>query len=223
MHGSFKKMLKESIHESQKCQRNWDLSKQLPEEDKKLIIESATNCPSKQNLNYYKLHVIEDREKIEKIHQNTKGFGPIYFDYNSENMEGYFKGDREESGEYHTNSQVLANMLLVFTKNEDDLLQRQDSYAPNIQYDDEWAEDRSMAIGIAAGYVNLIATQLGYSTGCCKCMDSDAITEIIGESPILMMGVGFPDIKKNRREHHTENFKFPSLKKMKNIETVVHA
>ena len=39
MHGSFKKMLKESIHESQKCQRNWDLSKQLPEEDKKLIIE----------------------------------------------------------------------------------------------------------------------------------------------------------------------------------------
>ena len=92
-----------------------------------------------------------------------------------------------------------------------------------IQFDDEWAEDRSMAIGIAAGYVNLIATQLGYSTGCCKCMDSDAITEIIGEAPILMMGVGFPDIKKNRREHHTENFKFPTLKKMKNIETVLHA
>ena len=223
MHGSFKKMLKESIHESQKCQRNWDLSKQLPEEDKKLIIESATNCPSKQNLNYYKLHVIEDREKIENIHQNTKGFGPIYFDYNSENMEGYFKGDREESGEYHTNSQVLANMLLVFTKNEDDLLQRQDSYSPNIQFDDEWAEDRSMAIGIAAGYVNLIATQLGYSTGCCKCMDSDAINDIIGETPILMMGVGYADSKRNRREHHIENFKFPTLKKMKNIETVLHA
>ena len=33
-HGSFRKMLKETIHESQKCQRNWDLNKQIPEEDK---------------------------------------------------------------------------------------------------------------------------------------------------------------------------------------------
>ena len=66
-HGSFRKMLNETIHESQKCQRNWDLNKQISEEDKQLIVESATNCPSKQNLIYYKLHVIEDREKIEKI------------------------------------------------------------------------------------------------------------------------------------------------------------
>ena len=84
MHGSFRKMLKETIHESQKCQRNWDLSKQISDEDKSLIIESATNCPSKQNLNYYKLHVIEDRDKIEKIHENTRGFGPIYSDYDQE-------------------------------------------------------------------------------------------------------------------------------------------
>ena len=84
MHGSFRKMLKETIHESQKCQRNWDLSKQISDEDKSLIIESATNCPSKQNLNYYKLHVIEDRDKIEKIHENTRGFGPIYSDYDPE-------------------------------------------------------------------------------------------------------------------------------------------
>ena len=36
-HGSFNKMLRETIHESQKCQRNWDLSKDIPQEDKDLI------------------------------------------------------------------------------------------------------------------------------------------------------------------------------------------
>ena len=215
-HGSFRKMLKETIHESQKCQRNWDLNKQIPEEDKKLIVESATNCPSKQNLNYFKLHVIEDREMIEKIHDNTKGFGPIYSDYDSElREENSYDENRQEEGEMYTNPQVLGQMLLAFTKNEDPLLQR--------QKDDEWNEDRSMAIGIAAGYVNVVATQLGYSTGCCKCMDSEAVAEILGESPILLMGVGIADKTRDRREHHTEDFKFPTLKKMKNIETIIHA
>lgn len=216
MHGSFRKMIKETIHESQKCQRNWDLNKQIPEEDKNLIIESATNCPSKQNLNYFKLHVIEDREMIEKIHDNTKGFGPIYSDYDSElREENSYDENRQEEGEMYTNPQVLGQMLLAFTKNEDTLLQR--------QKDDDWAEDRSMAIGIAAGYVNVVATQLGYSTGCCKCMDSKAVKEVLGETPILLMGVGIADKTRDRREHHTEDFKFPTLKKMKNIETIIHA
>ena len=83
MHGSFHKMIKETIHESQKCQRNWDLTKEIAEKDKELIIEAATNSPSKQNLNYFKLHVIEDREVIEKIHDNTRGFGPIYKNFDA--------------------------------------------------------------------------------------------------------------------------------------------
>ena len=42
-HGSFRKMLKETIHESQKCQRNWDLNAQISEEDKTAIETSITN------------------------------------------------------------------------------------------------------------------------------------------------------------------------------------
>jgi len=214
MNGSFRKMIKETIHESQKCQRNWDLSKHISEEDKQLILESATNCPSKQNLNYYKLHVIEDRGTIEKIHEKTKGFGPIYFDYNPEQREENAY-DASKSGEMYTNSQTLAQLLLAFTKNDEGLIEREN--------DDDYDEDRAMAVGIAAGYVNVVATQLGYATGCCKCMDGDEIEEILGESPILLMGVGVPDKTRNRREHHTEDFVFPTLKKMKNIETVIHS
>ena len=73
MHGSYRKMIRESIHESQKCQRNWDLEQSIDDKDRELIIEAATNSPSKQNLNYFKLHVIEDRDMIEAIHDNTKG------------------------------------------------------------------------------------------------------------------------------------------------------
>lgn len=221
MHGSFKKMLKESIHESQKCQRNWDLEQSISSEDKELIIEAATNSPSKQNLNYFKLHVIEDREVIEKIHENTKGFGPIYkdFDANKTPKKLADKGishyqESDEEGTWYTNSQVLGQMLLAFTKNEPTQIREEN---------DSYEEDRAMAIGISAGYVNMIATQLGYSTGCCKCMDSEAITDILGESPILLMGVGVADRTRDRREHHTEkNFKFPSLKALKNIEVVTH-
>ena len=131
MHGSFRKMLKETIHESQNCQSNWDLSKHISDEDKSLIIASATNCPSKQNLNYYKLHVIEDRDKIEKIHENTRGFGPIYSDYDPElREENAFDNTKEDEGKMYTNSQVMGQMLLAFTKNEEPLLQREE--------DDSW-------------------------------------------------------------------------------------
>lgn len=221
MHGSFRKMIKESIHESQKCQRNWNLNEKISKEDKELIIEAATNSPSKQNLNYFKLHVIEDREVIEKIHENTKGFGPIYkdFDANKTPKKLADKGishyqESDEEGNWYTNSQVLGQMLLAFTKNEPTQIREEN---------DSYDEDRAMAIGISAGYVNMVATQLGYSTGCCKCMDSDTITDILGETPILLMGVGVADKTRDRREHHIENnFKFPSLKSLKNIEVIAH-
>ena len=78
----FQQMLKKSIYKSQKCQRNWDLSKDIPKEDVDVILTSATQCPSKQNLPYYKVHAITDRKMIEKIHDLTEGFGPIHADNN---------------------------------------------------------------------------------------------------------------------------------------------
>ena len=220
MHGSYRKMIRESIHESQKCQRNWDLGQSIDDKDKELIIEAATNSPSKQNLNYFKLHVIEDRDMIEAIHDNTKGFGPIYKDFDknktpkarSEDGRAHYEEGNGE-GEWYTNPQVLGQMLLAYTKNEPTQVREEE---------DKYEEDRAMAIGLSAGYVNMVATQLGYSTGCCKCMDSGAVKEILGgESPILLMGVGVADKSRDRREHHKDaSFTFPSLKPLKNIEVI---
>ena len=55
------------------------------------------------------------------------------------------------------------------------------------------------------------------------CFCEKKVKEVLGETPILLMGVGIADKTRDRREHHTEDFKFPTLKKMKNIETVIHA
>jgi hypothetical protein len=41
--------IKKAITKGQHCQRNWDLYKDIPEEDMDLLIHSVTQCPSKQN------------------------------------------------------------------------------------------------------------------------------------------------------------------------------
>jgi hypothetical protein len=75
--------------------------------------------------------------------------------------------------------------------------------------------DAYMAIGIAAGYINLTSSILGYSTGCCACFDSIEIAETIStKNPIkLLMGIGFKNEKINRRIHHKTGFVFPSKSK----------
>ena len=52
--------LKKIIHKSQHCQRNWDLSKEIPQEDMDIMLEAITQCPSKQNKAFYKVHFITD-------------------------------------------------------------------------------------------------------------------------------------------------------------------
>ena len=151
-----------SVIKSQHCQRNWDLSQPIPQTDIDLMIHAATQCPSKQNNAFYGLSVVQDRNIIEQIHENTHGFRLF-----------------NEKNEIITNSQVLANILFVFEsvepssrvldKNELD----ENSDQTIIQ------RDATIALGIASGYLNLTSTMLGYSTGCCQCLDPEPIKEIL--------------------------------------------
>ena len=70
----FKDMIKKAIHKSQHVQRNWDLSKSIPQEDMELIAEAITQAPSKQNVQFFKPYFITDRDKIERVHRLTPGF-----------------------------------------------------------------------------------------------------------------------------------------------------
>lgn len=206
----FGSMIEKAVHKSQHCQRNWDLSKSIPEEDLQVLETSITACPSKQNYVLYQPWMITHRETIDKIYHATDGF-------------------MLPDGTSKTNSQTLANLLVVFVESEDywDQLPRNKEVLESKQSGKEHASvnvQRNLAIGIASGYLNLTASLLGYSTGCCTCFNGHDIKRIlkISKEPRLLMGVGIPDKTRSRRQHHKEkDFYFPTFnKEMKAIRIV---
>lgn len=195
--------IKKAIIRSQHCQRNYDLSKQVDQEDLDTILFAATNCPSKQNIRFYKLHVITDRNIIEQIHEFSTGAGAF-----------------DEFGKYHetTNSQVLANVVLVYEILDPEQMTNKANYKWTNHDDasrDVYRRDADTAIGIASGYVNLTASLLGYSTGCCQCFQHENIKKLLGIDNIISMiqGLGFKDPTRNRRYHHSNNLKFRTRRK----------
>lgn len=198
-------MLLKAIHKSQHVQRNWDLSKSIPEEDLAIIEQACLGAPSKQNVTFFKPYFITDRDVIEKIHRNTLGF------YIEDGKKG---GKAPKGNRVTTNPQTLANLLIVFAKDFD-----ADAAKANTdqwQNDDVMEVDMHQAVGVAAGYVNMTAALLGYSTGCCSCCNKDEIQRILGidEKPLLLMGVGYPDATKPRRQHHLKDeLIFPTNRK----------
>lgn len=204
--------IKKAVIRSQHCQRNWDIEQKIPEEDIDVLEHAVRNCPSKQNVGFYNAYFIQDRETIEAIHEQTNGFvlNPV-------------------TGESTTNTQTLANLLVVLTKRDLNEWKEEDEHR-NVQLD-SWKStdetdseaiqilerDTQVAVGVAAGYLNVIASMLGYSTGCCQCFWPEGIQEILGtdEEPLLLMGIGFADKSRPRREHHKDpSITFPTKKKV---------
>ena len=205
-----------AIRASQRCQRNWDLTQVINEDDISVMQTAVTQCASKQNDVYYKVKFITDRSTIEAIHECTKGF----------TMEG-------DNGEKITlsNSQTLANLLVVFCEDYNEDYARSEELKKffnrgqdldNLRYGERenLERNRYTAIGIAAGYLNLSANLLGYRTGCCQCYDPDGVQEIIGDNAILLMGIGYPDTSRSRLEHHEVGTRFPSLNKAIKVESI---
>lgn len=206
--------IEKAIIKSQHCQRNWDLSNSIPDADVELLKTAASQCPSKQNIAFYKLHFITNRSLIEKIHLNTNGFVVKI---------------TPEGKEYTTNSQTLANLLIAFEKYSNLELkydQNRNDHTRNIANgisDELLDRDGLISTGVAAGYLNLTASLLGYSTGCCSCFDELPIRKLINADNkiLLLMGIGYKDKSRNRREHQLENFTFPTKPKQK-IDIVYH-
>ena len=195
--------LVKAIHRSQHTQRNFNRDKEIPIEDIKTIITAATQCPSKHNLAFYDLHIIQNRDVIDELYNTTT------------NM--YVTREEQIARELESlsNPQVLANLVLVFTKSDytnsshhihknlRDLIK---NISPRVNDREILKADMNQAVGIAAGYVNIVATLLGYETGYCRCvMDKEKALSLLGidkKVPImLIMGVGFKNEGTNRRSH----------------------
>lgn len=204
--------LTKAIIRSQHCQRNWDLSKEIPEEHLEVLKTSVTQSPSLQNVAFYRVHWIQDRETIEKVHACTHG-APYK---NSEDGKKVVDSHpREDDHLYEmgdtTQSQTLANLVVVFEEyfHEEEYFKEKrifnTSYGRKVQHGgDDF--DAVTALGIASGYLNLTASLLGYQTGCCISFKHSQLKKELnleGE-PLLIMGVGFKDPNANRRLHHDD-------------------
>ena len=94
------KEFEKAVIRSQHTQRNWNLSKNIPKDDVNVMLHAVTNCPSKQNIAFYKVHFIQDRDVIEEIHEQTEGFST--------------KRKKGDPVGFETNPQTLANLLVLF-------------------------------------------------------------------------------------------------------------
>ena len=218
--------LKEIIHKSQICQRNWDLSEEIPQEHVDLIVEAVTQSPTRQNIPFYNVDVVTDRSLINSIHNNSAFFkikpGMELSEYSRAVVKGSddWKSEKDEEGVItKTNPQVLAPLLLVFSANEETYYDNQLRHGKDSAERVKWEKDVSLSIGVASGFAKLISTQLGYVSGFCACYGEE-IDKLIGSSVRLFLGIGKPDKNKKYTESHIEEFEYPSFKDVKRLKPV---
>ena len=176
------------------CQRNWDYTQKIPQKDIDIIVNTAINMPTKQNLKTYKLLVSDDLDFNHQLYElATDPLNPQSFDRPLP----------------HRNMQVYAPLLLIFARIPLDL----DQIDPNIlershfnrMSQGESSTHYSMSVGIASGAAALAANQMGYSTGFCQCFDHKKLSLFFKEKNIqyfnyqslITLGIGKPLEKYN--------------------------
>ena len=64
----------ELLYKSQRCQRNWDLSKKIPKEDVDTMIHAIKSAPSKQNEKHFQVSIISSYDHRFAIYNATHNF-----------------------------------------------------------------------------------------------------------------------------------------------------
>lgn len=191
----FRNYIDNSVSKAQACQRNWDLSKFVNEKDLESIISAGMNCPSKQNQDFYNLHVITNRDIIQKLYESS-----------------IIPNGRRK------NPQLLANAVILFESKEVEtprsdeqkkLALAKKGIISLTQEDLDDCEkivyrDTNQSLGIAAGFINITSAMLGYETGFCACFDDETVKSLldIRGKPLLAIGIGIKDANKDRTEDH---------------------
>ncbi len=197
-----------------RAQRNYDLTKSIPQEDLETLIYVATNSPSKQNETHFNLRVYTDPVVIKEIYDRTKQFT---FQTNKETDKIF--ADSESSNTHQTdkryavtNSQIYANAIFVFCDDERNIrsgthIVARKPGASKVAKETLF-EQKAMSIGISSGQLVLTAGLLGYKTGYCSAFERgdnnpESIANLLSTltEPRLIVGVGYP----NESMHHLEH------------------
>ena len=181
------KLLEEASETANHCQRNWDRTKQISDEEVNTLIKVATNMPTKQNRNFYDLIVSKDPKINSALYSKA---------IDRENMEGTEK----------RNSQVNGHLTFIYVNKrfhdvEQELRGTEKLHkTKDLLYNHEL--HTNLSIGISSGAVALAANQMGLRSGFCCCYDMDMILDYfkkigheLNGKIVLMLGVGYPNTK----------------------------
>jgi nitroreductase len=204
-----------AIDVAKRAQRNYDLTKSIPQKDLETLIYVASNSPSKQNETHFNLRVYTDPVVIKEIYDRSKNFtfqtnketDKIFTDKAKDNLH---KSDKRYAVE---NSQIRASAVFVFCDDQKNLrggthiiAARSDKASPIAK--ETLFEQKAMSIGISSGQLTMSAALLGYKTGFCSAFEKgannpDSIENLLSclTEPRLLVGVGYPNENLERKVH----------------------
>jgi len=193
--------IKKSIDTVQRAQRNYDLSKSIPNEDLELLIYAAKKSPSKQNEKHLSLHIFTDEYIIKQIYNCTHKF--------TLGIKEALEEDKGENWLYQNyavkNSQVYANVLFVYVEDEGEARGATHLRGKNGSEFGQrvLTEQKNYSMGISVGELILTAGLLGYKTGICSAMDEEPVKKLIKteKEPKLLVGIGYENEDRDRKEH----------------------
>ena len=176
-----------------RCQRNWDVTKKIPNEHIQKLSHIAKYAPSKQDEGYFDLMIIKSRDIINQVHERSVGFS--VHDENGNPLPEW------------KNPQTSANVLFMWFKKTPSTVRNfyQTKSNPNEvngspkRNDDPNRRDNALiSIGISMGLTAWNAAELGYVTGFSKNIDSEYDLQTVlnydkNLEPMYALGIGFPD------------------------------
>jgi nitroreductase len=140
---------KEKIKQLQKCQRNWDYSKPIPEEHINHFLWIAVNSPSKQWQAYYDVYYIKNRDTIKQFYEWTWG------STHSRNPPSTWR-----------NPQMNASLYILFVAKHTVPMYNCYNDGSKAKPTDQHIWDNAFThIGLALGLVSKAAVDLGYYVG----------------------------------------------------------
>jgi hypothetical protein len=188
---------KRVIDTIRRCQRNWDLSKEIPVEHIQHWKYIATHSPSKQDEGYYNVRIIKNRELIDQLKLHTWG---------QTVKVGNLKGVAR-------NSQMAASVYILFTEKLSETQREIDIAGNPIALDDiVKTKNASVAAGIAGGLIAQSAASLGYCIGFNSNHSEPEIwhslLRIRASKEALMFGIGIGFPQENRPRNETDEQEF---------------
>ena len=179
----------------QRCQRNFDLSRELDTDTAKTLYEIALSVPSKQNFVNYDVVAVTNRSLIRQIAENCVSDTQNFL---TKRLQTELKNGRLQ------NPQVDAHMILMyFLKPEmtfrDYSNRDRGPKGDSKQQFNSWKSLTNLEIGISTGAVGLAANSLGLRTGFCKCFTESKLPQKVFEDNgidvnelVVILGIGYP-------------------------------